>query len=78
MLRKRYFGGGTVLAAVADSPFRRFRPETERRLTDGTEHFLGVLSLEVRLIGPFFGTEFQILYVKSRWSSTRVEPTIIF
>lgn len=47
VLRKRYFGGGTLLAALADTPFRRFRPETDRRLTDGTENFLGVLSLEV-------------------------------
>lgn len=48
MLRKGYFGGGTVAAALADSPFLRLRPETERRLTDGTEHFLGVLALEVQ------------------------------
>lgn len=48
MLRKGYFGGGTVLAALAGAPFRRFRPETHRRLADGTEDFLGILSLEVR------------------------------
>lgn len=47
MLRKGYFGGGTVAAALADSPFRQLRPETERRLTDGTENFLGILALEV-------------------------------
>ncbi|CAN0541171.1 unnamed protein product, partial [Laminaria digitata] len=46
VLRKGYFGGGTVAAALADSPFRQLRSETERRLTDGTENFLGVLALE--------------------------------
>ncbi|CAM9709832.1 unnamed protein product, partial [Choristocarpus tenellus] len=46
ILRKCYFGGGTVLAAMATSPFRAFRPEPDQRMTDGTEHFLGVLSLE--------------------------------
>eukprot|EP00752_Nemacystus_decipiens_P007564 g6757.t1 len=46
ILRKRYFGGGTVAAALAGSPFRQLRAETERRLTDGTEHFLGILGLE--------------------------------
>ncbi|CAN0049857.1 unnamed protein product, partial [Discosporangium mesarthrocarpum] len=46
ILQKRYFGGGTVLAALASSPFRELRPEPDRRLTDGTEHFLGVVSLE--------------------------------
>lgn len=47
ILRKGYFGGGTVAAALAGSPFRQLRTETERRLTDGTEHFLGILALEV-------------------------------
>lgn len=47
ILRKRYFGGGTVAAALAGSPFRQLRAETERRLTDGTEHFIGILALEV-------------------------------
>ncbi|CAM9500010.1 unnamed protein product [Ectocarpus fasciculatus] len=46
VLRKVYFGGGTVAAALAGDPFRHLRPETERRLTDGTENFLGVLALE--------------------------------
>lgn len=40
-----------MLAALVDSPFRQFRPETDRRLTDGTEHFLGILSLKVGLCG---------------------------
>ncbi|CAN0101625.1 unnamed protein product [Ectocarpus sp. 6 AP-2014] len=46
VLRKVYFGGGTVAAALAGGPFRQLRPETERRLTDGTENFLGVLALQ--------------------------------
>ncbi|CAN0539180.1 unnamed protein product, partial [Ectocarpus sp. 12 AP-2014] len=46
VLRKVYFGGGTVAAALAGGPFRQFRPETERRLTDGTENFLGVSALQ--------------------------------
>ncbi|CBJ33682.1 conserved unknown protein [Ectocarpus siliculosus] len=46
VLRKLYFGGGTVAAALAGGPFRQLRPETERRLTDGTENFLGVLALQ--------------------------------
>ncbi|CAM9638105.1 unnamed protein product [Scytosiphon promiscuus] len=50
VLRKGYFGGGTVAAALAGGPFRQLRPETERRLTDGTEHFLGVLALEAGFV----------------------------
>lgn len=36
-----------MAAALAGSPFRQLRTETERRFTDGTEHFLGILALEV-------------------------------
>lgn len=36
-----------MAAALAGSPFRQLRTETERRLTDGTENFLGILALEV-------------------------------
>ncbi|CAM9804083.1 unnamed protein product, partial [Phaeothamnion confervicola] len=45
-LRKRYFGGGTVVAALADVPFHRLRTEPDRGLVDGTENFLGILALE--------------------------------
>jgi molybdenum cofactor sulfurtransferase len=42
---KAYFGGGTVLAALAGSRFHRLRPEPSQRLADGTENFLGIVSL---------------------------------
>lgn len=42
---KAYFGGGTVQAALADGAFRALRPEPEKRLADGTENYLGILSL---------------------------------
>eukprot|EP00611_Tribonema_gayanum_P027162 TRINITY_DN662_c0_g2_i3.p1 TRINITY_DN662_c0_g2~~TRINITY_DN662_c0_g2_i3.p1 ORF type:complete len:544 (-),score=159.55 TRINITY_DN662_c0_g2_i3:2440-4071(-) len=45
ILCKRYFGGGTVQAVLAGARFHALRDEPERRLADGTEHFLGALAL---------------------------------
>lgn len=44
-VRRRYFGGGTVLAAVPETDYRLLRPEPARRFADGTEDFLGIISL---------------------------------
>jgi len=45
-LCRRYFGGGTVLAAVPQADFRVLRPEPARCLADGTEDYLGIVALK--------------------------------
>jgi selenocysteine lyase/cysteine desulfurase len=42
---QRYFGGGTVVAAAADTPFVSFRSHPSAAFEDGTPSFLSVLSL---------------------------------
>eukprot|EP00624_Nannochloropsis_granulata_P003235 evm.model.NODE_2639_length_36550_cov_21.569138.7 len=43
---RRYFGGGTVLAAVPQADFRILRSEPARCLADGTEDYLGIMALK--------------------------------
>lgn len=44
-LCKRYFGGGSLAAALAGAPWERFRADPASRLSDGTQHFLGIVAL---------------------------------
>jgi hypothetical protein len=48
-LCQRYFGGGSLAAALAGSPWQRFRADSASRLSDGTEHFLGIVALRAGL-----------------------------
>lgn len=45
-LHKKYFGGGTVAASVADVDFVQKRQNIEQWLEDGTVPFLGIASLQ--------------------------------
>eukprot|EP00466_Bigelowiella_natans_P005585 jgi/Bigna1/89247/estExt_fgenesh1_pg.C_460034 len=45
LLRKRYFGGGTVEASVSDGGFWRERQELAERLEDGTISFLSICAI---------------------------------
>ncbi|CAG8606798.1 15196_t:CDS:10, partial [Racocetra persica] len=46
VLKKRYFGGGTVRAVAYDRPWQEFRENLSDRYEDGTINFLEVISLE--------------------------------
>ncbi|KAI5083295.1 hypothetical protein GOP47_0003038 [Adiantum capillus-veneris] len=45
ILQKKYFGGGTVAACVADADFVQRRESIEQWLEDGTVPFLGIAAL---------------------------------
>lgn len=45
-LQKKYFGGGTVAASVADVDFVQKRKNVEQWLEDGTVPFLGIVALQ--------------------------------
>mmetsp|Transcript_6688 Transcript_6688/g.10225 ORF Transcript_6688/g.10225 Transcript_6688/m.10225 type:complete len:873 (-) Transcript_6688:43-2661(-) len=45
ILKKRYFGGGTVEASVSDGDFWQERKDLSERLEDGTVSFLSIISL---------------------------------
>lgn len=42
----RYFGGGTVLAALPQTSFRLLRAEATHRFADGTQDYLGILAVK--------------------------------
>ena len=44
-LRRRYFGGGTVLAAASDRDLVRHRLEPHERWEDGTPHYQGIAAV---------------------------------
>ncbi|KAL1140184.1 hypothetical protein AAG570_000116, partial [Ranatra chinensis] len=46
LLRKRYYGGGTVLIALSSHMFHVPRPLLHERLEDGTINFLSVIALQ--------------------------------
>ena len=45
LLRRRYFGGGTVLAVASESGFVHHRPELHDRWEDGTPHYQGIAAV---------------------------------
>lgn len=45
VLKKTYFGGGTVFASLSDLAFHKLRDEVHARHEDGTIPFLSILSL---------------------------------
>lgn len=45
VLKKRYFGGGTVLMALSGSGFHQKRPSLEHQFQDGTVPFLSIITL---------------------------------
>lgn len=47
LLRRTYFGGGTVGAAISDQRFHVLRAETDGRFEDGTVSFLSIAALPV-------------------------------
>ncbi|EPS65546.1 molybdenum cofactor sulfurase, partial [Genlisea aurea] len=46
LLKKTYFGGGTVAASIADLDFHKRRESIEEYLEDGTVSFLSIASLQ--------------------------------
>jgi len=44
-LCEKYFGGGSLAAALAGAPWERFRADPASRFSDGTQHFLGIVAL---------------------------------
>ncbi|KAL1918606.1 uncharacterized protein VTP21DRAFT_2628 [Calcarisporiella thermophila] len=46
ILRKRYFGGGTVLALSGEEPWQIFRHALHERYEDGTVNFLDIIALD--------------------------------
>lgn len=46
LLRKRYFGGGTIYAVAYDRQWQKFRSELSERFEDGTINFLDIISLQ--------------------------------
>lgn len=49
MLKKKYFGGGTVKVSISSERFMEFRDKVSERLEDGTVDFLGIISLKLGL-----------------------------
>jgi molybdenum cofactor sulfurtransferase len=47
ILNKRYFGGGTVDASIADEAYHVPRRDITRRMEDGTIDFLSISSLAI-------------------------------
>lgn len=47
LLRRSYFGGGTVGAAISDQRYHVLRAETDGRFEDGTVSFLSIAALPV-------------------------------
>ncbi|CAG8629162.1 1709_t:CDS:2, partial [Paraglomus occultum] len=45
ILRKRYFGGGTVSAVLYDTDYQQFRPSLSESFEDGTTNFLNIIAL---------------------------------
>eukprot|EP00276_Gloeochaete_wittrockiana_P003948 CAMPEP_0184651328 /NCGR_PEP_ID=MMETSP0308-20130426/8915_1 /TAXON_ID=38269 /ORGANISM="Gloeochaete witrockiana, Strain SAG 46.84" /LENGTH=539 /DNA_ID=CAMNT_0027085457 /DNA_START=215 /DNA_END=1834 /DNA_ORIENTATION=+ len=45
MLRRTYFGGGTVVASLSDEPFHKLRDSIPERFEDGTTNFLSIAAL---------------------------------
>lgn len=45
LLRRRYFGGGSVLAVASESGFVSHRTELHDRWEDGTQHYQGIAAL---------------------------------
>lgn len=45
MLRKRYFGGGTVAAVVSEAPLHELRADLAARWEDGTLPFAAISAL---------------------------------
>ncbi|CAG8457127.1 2804_t:CDS:2 [Acaulospora colombiana] len=45
MLKKRYFGGGTITAVAYDRQWQKFRSDLSERYEDGTINFLDIISL---------------------------------
>lgn len=45
LLKKKYFGGGTVAMSIADADMMRKRDRVEQWLEDGTTSFLGIAAL---------------------------------
>ncbi|RGB28905.1 pyridoxal phosphate-dependent transferase [Rhizophagus diaphanus] len=46
ILRKRYFGGGTLDSIVYDRPWQKFRKSLHERYEDGTVNFLDIIALD--------------------------------
>ncbi|GBB97306.1 hypothetical protein RclHR1_02960019 [Rhizophagus clarus] len=46
ILRKRYFGGGTLDSIVYDRPWQKFRKPLHERYEDGTVNFLDIIALD--------------------------------
>ncbi|CAG8505089.1 15397_t:CDS:2 [Acaulospora morrowiae] len=46
ILKKRYFGGGTIQAVAYDRPWQKFRTDLSERYEDGTINFLDIISLQ--------------------------------
>ncbi|KAF9583987.1 hypothetical protein BGW38_007940 [Lunasporangiospora selenospora] len=47
LLRKRYFGGGTVSAITSDVPWQVYRTSLHGRFEDGTLNFLDIVALDM-------------------------------